>query len=358
MIARPEKVKIDYDVRFITRKWAPAIGGMETYCVCLCEELAKSNRLDVIALPGQKNGDTPGVWKIIAFGIATVWRLLFASRSRIVHLGDVSIWPLGWVAKLRHPDSKIILSAHGSDLSFARRAGFLAKLYGYFIRFGARRLPQSVLIANSNWIASLARQNGFNNVHTIPLATDMKPPLDLKRKPGQHNGKLFFAGRITQSKGLSRFINTVLPLLNAPLKVRVAGTIWDQQEAEILKNAAVEYLGPLDKSALADEYAHALCVIIPSIAPEGFGLVAVEAAVAGGLVLAANHSGLAESCTPDIGFVADIENPHDWEQQLTAFKSWPDKRRSAFIADAQKAAQKRFSWSRVAQDTQKAYTKT
>ncbi len=344
-----------FDIRFITRKWSPAVGGIETYCVRLCAEMAKRNRLDIIALPGKENGDAPGTWQMLTFGLGTGLRLLFARPVRIVHIGDISIWPLGWLAQLRHRNSKIILSAHGSDLSFARRKGLAAKLYGFYIGLGARLLSKATVIANSNWIASLATDTGFNTVVTVTLATDIKAPDEQEFGPGKHNGQLFFAGRIVKSKGLSHLVNTVLPLLSRPLKIRVAGTIWDEEEAQILKNPQVEYLGVLGPDALALEYANALCVVVPSIGPEGFGLVAAEASAVGGLVLAADHSGLAQTCTADVGFVADIQDPEAWAKQLDTFAGWTQEQRSTFIGQSQKVAQQRFSWARVAAETRNAY---
>jgi glycosyltransferase involved in cell wall biosynthesis len=344
-----------FDIRFITRKWSPAVGGIETYCVRLCTELAKRNHLDIIALPGKENGDAPGTWQMLTFGLGTALRLLFTRPARIVHIGDISIWPLGWLAQLRHRNIKIILSAHGSDLSFAGRKGLAAKLYGFYIGLGARLLGKATVIANSDWIASLATKTGFNTVITVALATDIKAPDEQEFIPGKHNGQLFFAGRIVKSKGLSHLVNTVLPLLHQPLKIRVAGTIWDEEEALILKNPHVEYLGVLQPEALASEYANALCVVVPSVRPEGFRLVAAEASAAGGLVLAANHSGLAQTCTADVGFVADIQDPEAWARQLDTFANWTLEQRSTFIRRSQKVAQQRFSWARVAAETQKAY---
>ncbi len=344
-----------FDIRFITRKWSPAIGGIETYCVRLCAELAKRNRLDIIALPGKENGDAPGPWQMLTFGLGTALRLLFARPVRIVHIGDVSIWPLGWLAQLRHRNSKIILSAHGSDLSFARRKGLAPKLYGSYIGLGARLLGKATVIANSDWIASLATKTGFSTVVTVALATDIKAPDQQEFEPGKHNGKLFFAGRIVKSKGLSHLVNRVLPLLRQPLNIRVAGVIWDEEEALILKHPLVEYLGALEPEALAAEYANALCVVVPSTGPEGFGLVAAEASAAGGLVLSADHSGLAQTCTADVGFVADIQDPEAWAKQLDTFAGWTQEQRSTFIQRSQRVAQQRFSWARVAAETQKIY---
>ena len=207
------------DVRFVTRKWAPAMGGMETYCIRLTAELSKTHRLDILALPGKPDGDVPSAIALIGFGLKTALRLLFVGPAKVVHLGDVAIWPLGWIASLRHPQSRVILSAHGSDLNYATNRTFLGRLYAAYIKIGARLLRHSSLIANSDWIAGLATQLGFQNVVKVALGTDFRS----QAAPGGHNGCLFFAGRITPSKGLSFIVSEVLARMENPPKIKVAG---------------------------------------------------------------------------------------------------------------------------------------
>lgn len=349
MRARPENP----DVRFITRKWAPAMGGMETYCVRLTGELSKTHRLDIVALPGKPDGDVPSVGALIGFGLKTAVRLLLAKPAKVVHLGDVAIWPLGWIASLRHPNSRIILSAHGSDLNYATKDTFLGRLYAAYIKTGARLLGRSRLIANSDWIAGLAEQTGFQDVTKVALATDIPS----QAVAGPHNECLFFAGRITPSKGLSYFVREVLSQIDNPPKLRVAGTIWDEEEAKILESPLVEYLGNLGPDQLAQEYGQAMAVVVPSLGKEGFGLVAAEAAACGAVVIASDHSGLAEVVTPDIGFVADSRSPQDWVTAIQTIRGWSSDKRNAFTANAQSAARTRYSWDRVARETAAVYAK-
>ncbi len=339
------------DVRFITRKWAPAMGGMETYCLRLTTEMAKTQRLDIIALAGKANGDVPGPLALIWFGISTAFRLLLMKSAKTVHIGDVASWPLGWIASLRHPASKIVLSAHGSDLNFATGEGIAARLYARYIWLGTRLLRKAVLIANSGWIADLAEQQGFQNISTVPLATDVKAI----EAPARHNGCLFFAGRIIASKGLSFIVKEVLPLVPEPIKIRVAGTIWDEEEAKVLQSPAVEYLGILKSEDLVREYGSAICTVVPSLSKEGFGLVAAEAAACGGVVLASDHSGLAEVVTEDIGFVAATDDPQKWADIVTSIRGWSDKERGEKIGSSMQVAQQRYSWDRVARETIAAY---
>ncbi len=351
MRSKGMKSRKDCDLRFITRKWAPAMGGMETYCLRLTECLSIDNTLDIIALAGRSDGGPPSALHIARFGLQTAWRLLFAKQAPVVHLADVSLWPLGWLVSMRHKQSKIIISAHGSDVSYAKRGGFLPKLYGAYVTFGAKKLRRAIVIANSNWIKGLCLQFGFQNVHTIYMGTDIKA----QETSLNHNGKLFFAGRILKSKGLSHFVKTVLQTMDVPPILRVAGTIWDEDEGKILRSKHIEYLGVLEKDALAHEYAQAMCVIVPSLGHEGFGLVVVEAAAVGGVVIGAAHSGLAEACDGVAGFKADIDKPDQWISLIETISEWTADERQKYIANKSSNARSFYSWKRVAKETLEIY---
>ena len=55
---------------FVTRKWPPAMGGMETYCFKLVEELRKRHAVELVALPGAADGSVPGAGQLVRFGLA------------------------------------------------------------------------------------------------------------------------------------------------------------------------------------------------------------------------------------------------------------------------------------------------
>lgn len=339
------------EILLISRKWPPAVGGMERCIYELSSHLAEHRQVDTIVLPGRKGGRPPNGVALALFGLTASVRLLVRSPAKIVHVADVASWPLGWMASLRAPNSRIVLSAHGSDLSYAKRPGWRSKIYGAYVRLGARLLPRASVIANSTWMAALASEAGWEQVSTIPLATSQRPAC---ARSG-HNNSLFFAGRIMRSKGLSFLVEEVLPLLPADIRVRVAGPVWEPNEARLLKNPRVDYLGRLDPNELAREYGAALCTVVPSLGPEGFGLAAVEAAAAGGVVIASNHSGLAEAVLLEAGFLAEAGNATEWTKWILEVAAWRDKKRQAFIAKASAAVSKRYGWSRVVRDTLAVY---
>jgi glycosyltransferase involved in cell wall biosynthesis len=346
-----EKDDRDLTVWFVTRKWPPAMGGMETYCWELWRRLRQHVALRLIALPGRENGSVPSFAAVSWFGLSAAWKILTARRVDVVHVGDLAIWPLAWIAAARHPHATIVVSVHGSDISFAQGRTLRSRLYHCYIRLGSRLLRRVRLIANSGWIAGLLRDQGFRNLTVVPLATNLRAASAV----GQQSGSLFFAGRIIPSKGLSFIVQDVLPLVDPAISLRVAGTVCDEQEAAVLKSPRVIYLGVLSPEALAREYGQSLCTLVPSLTPEGFGLVAAEAAACGTAVIASNHSGLAEVVTSEIGFVVEAGNAQAWADQINKIINWSADERSKLLGGSQRAALARYCWNRVADDTLALY---
>jgi glycosyltransferase involved in cell wall biosynthesis len=347
-----ETAATDAPILFVTRKWAPATGGMETYSLRLTEALG--DRAEVIALPGRANGMPPGTGALLAFPFTILRRYLARRTPQVLHAGDMALWPVGLLAG-RH--ATVALSAHGTDVAYHRRGGLKGGLYGLYLCLGARMLRKATVIANSRATAEVLGETGWRNVIVVPLATDMAgSPSD-----GRHDGKILFAGRLIERKGCGWFIRNVLSLLPETIALQVAGTKWDSREAIALEDPRVEYLGTLDGPALAQAYRNALCVVVPNIETatgeyEGFGLVAAEAAAAGGLVLAADHGGLTDAVIDgETGMLVKSGDATAWRDAIAKISGWSREERQAFLWRAQSTAVERYSWTRVARETVAAY---
>jgi glycosyltransferase involved in cell wall biosynthesis len=336
-------------VRFITRKWPPAIGGMETYSFKIAEGLRERGPVEIISLPGMASGRAPGALALVVFGCTTALRLLVARETEVVHVADLASWPFAWIASIRHPWSRIVISAHGSDLSFADRPGWRSKLYRAYVRFGAARLKRARIVANSNYIAGLARRAGFVTISVVPLATDFASVGSGERR------HLLYAGRISKAKGLRFLIEDVLPLIPDDVRLKVAGTVWEESERPLLSNARVDYLGGLSPDQLAGQFSRAAAVLIPTRESEGFGLVAIEAAACGAWVVASDHSGLAEVVKPPIGTTVDANDAKGWAAAICSAVSKGDDDREAASTAAKSEVDRRYRWPRVIQETVAIY---
>ncbi len=345
-------------ITFVSRKWPPAMGGIETYAYELSRELDGMADVRRIVLPGNADGSPPGAMRLLGFGIATAWRLVTMRRpGAVTHVADMASWPLALVARLRAPRSKIVLSAHGTDLSYAKNRDLKGRLYALYLGLGAWLMGGATVISNSRATAELARSLGFERTETVPLATTMRPP----RPHPEPSRRLLFAGRIIPSKGLRWFVGEVLPQLADDVSLDVAGTVWDRDEAVALSAPRVRHIGTLGPDALARAYAGALAVVAPNLPVarsnfEGFGLVAAEAAAAGGVVVAADYFGLADAV--EDGVTGTLLPPGDakaWVAALCDIAAWSADDRAEHVARAQARAEALFSWRRVADQTCAAY---
>jgi glycosyltransferase involved in cell wall biosynthesis len=345
-------------IRFVTRKWPPAMGGMETYCVELTGALARLARVEVEALPGRADGAPPRAGALIGFGLRAGLGLLVRRPAEdVVHVGDLAAWPLALAARLRAPGRVAAISAHGTDAGYMNRPTALGRLYGRYLRLGARLLPGAALIANSQATAEAVAAAGFPRPAVVPLATGLRgAPAD-----GAHDGRVLFAGRLVARKGCRWFVEQVLPRLPEAVTLDVAGSVWDPEEGAALAHPRVRFLGRLSQAELARRAREALCVVVPNIAVpsgefEGFGLAATEAAAAGGLALAADRDGLREAVRDgETGFLLPSGDAEAWAAKIREIRGWPAARRAAFLDRAMAVCRAEYSWDRVARDTLAVY---
>lgn len=345
-------------VLFITRKWGPAVGGMETYCERLTQELAKTRKVDVIALKGQTNGQPPSALALLFFPFTVLSGLIRHKETpAIVHLGDMAIWPLAFLALAFLPRAKLVLSAHGTDVSYGARTGLKGSLYALYMKVGSRVLAHAKVIANSQATGARLEEIGWRCDVIVPLATDLRTETNTEF----NSNELLFAGRLITQKGLSWFVGEVLPLLPNDLRLTVIGTPWDKSEEVGLKHPQVEFQGRKPQAELAQRFAKAGCVVVPNIEREtrefeGFGLIACEAASAGGFVLASDTGGLRDAVQHGAtGYLVEPGNAQEWATKIGEVLALSRSERSQFLARSQELAQRHYSWSRVAAQTAEVY---
>lgn len=344
------------DILFVTRKWAPAVGGMETWSHQLSAELARHAAVEVVALPGRGDGRPPRIAALLGFPFTVLRRYRTRAKSpTILHIGDMALWPLGLLA--RRGRTRVVLSAHGTDVSYPLRGGWRGKAYGAYLRLGARLLRGALVTANSPATATAAQRAGWTRTAVIPLATAMTGTVPESR-PEPH---ILFVGRLVPLKGCGWFIREVLPLLPEGTGLHVAGTRIDPVEAALLDHPRVTYLGTLSGDALAAAYRQAQCVVVPNVILangqfEGFGLVAIEAAAAGGVVLASGCGGIPAAVRDGIsGFLVPPGAPQAWAEAIGRVAAWSGAERKSFLAGSLAEVDRAYRWPRVAAETLKSY---
>ena len=153
----------------------------------------------------------------------------------------------------------------------------------------ALRTADSV-VACSTFVADYLRSNDVRNVSiATPFLECFPTPTPVPRTP-----RLLFVGRIVPEKGLAVLLRA---LQTVEVELEVCGDGWDMASAQLLAERLgvahrATFSGWLDEAALQERYRTASVVVVPSIWPEPFGMVGIEAMAQGRPVVASDTGGI------------------------------------------------------------------
>jgi glycosyltransferase involved in cell wall biosynthesis len=300
---------------FVSRKWPPAVGGMETYSVELAATLGDRFETRLLVLPGRPDGRPPGLVAYAGFVLRTMAFCLLRGRAfRRVVFTDLILFPAAVCHWLVAPRARRIVVVHGLDLIYQQRRGLLSLGYGVF--FAAFRACQRVfacVVANSGNTATLAQRAGVRRVRVInpplpesELTRSAASAADLPAGWPTEGRRILYFGRLVPRKGALWFAREVLPALPADCRLVVVGLAPDPAYGRALASCnRTICLGRAESPALAAMIRAADAVVMPNIATasadvEGFGLAAVEASAIGGRLLAAAIDGIPDAVTDNV----------------------------------------------------------
>ena len=351
-------------VLFITRKWPPAVGGMETYSMELCHELKSLVDLEVCFLPGNADGCPPSVTKVIKFFMVNI---LFLWRERnsfdVIHFGDFVLFPLAWLHSKFSPSLKRVITVHGLDLIYGNRKGFAPLVYKIFVSWAkGRRASLDAIITNSQNTSRIVKDAGFGGSFAIPLGVRVNEVSEIKCVDPKER-YLLFVGRIVRRKGAGWFVENVLPHLPEDIVLKVVGKIWDSEEGKRLENnPRVHLLGYVDDLQLDMLRSKAVSIVMPNIPSsdntdvEGFGITALEAAATGTPLIAADIEGLTDAVKHgETGFLVPPFDEMAWKNRITEIIKWTEAERQKFSLKSKRVLEEEYSWRRVAKDTYAVY---
>jgi glycosyltransferase involved in cell wall biosynthesis len=158
----------------------------------------------------------------------------------------------------------------------------------------------AAIVANSQWIASQAIESGFptNKVHVIPYFTEEVQPTQIQKT---RNPSILFVGRLTKEKGLHYLIDALAAMQRSNIKPHL-DIVGDGHERSVFERQ-VEHLGLRDsctfhgwlgRSQIKAIFHRCMVVAFPSIYPEAFGIVGIEAMMHARPVVAFDVGGVQE----------------------------------------------------------------
>ena len=359
----------------ITRNLPPLVGGMERLNWHIADELSRCAQVQLIGPEGSAALRPAAVpvtevplRPLPRFLLVSAWQAMAVARRfqpHIVLAGSGLTAPAAWLAA-RASDARAHVYLHGLDAAVQHPA------YRAVWHPAIRRMDG--VIANSQPTAELARSLGvaaekIRIVHpgvTLPAAAQSAALLQDFRQRHQLGDQrlLLSVGRLTTRKGLREFVQHALPAIvqAAPdtLLAVVGEAPADSLHASVQTRASIQavadaagigqhlrFLGVItDPQELAAAYESAALHIFPVRHlpgdPEGFGMVAIEAAAHGVPTVAFATGGIVDAVAPgqsghlvapgDYPALAQAalqvlaDGPGTWQARASAFAAqfaWP-----------------------------------
>jgi glycosyltransferase involved in cell wall biosynthesis len=202
-------------------------------------------------------------------------------------------WPIATLGGAR-----LSLFCHGSDVI---RLPWLSRRRAALARRLFRRAD--LVLANSQYTAEVAsRRLGplRRPVVVVSPGIDLRGPASSGPPPGREPDHVLFVGRLVPGKGAEVLVAAFGALLSRRPAARLT-IVGDGSERASLEESArdlggsVDFRGALAPEAVTDLLRRASVVTVPSTAPEGLSLVALEAMAHGAIVVATASGGLAET---------------------------------------------------------------
>ena len=359
----------------ITRNLPPLVGGMERLNWHIADELSRYAQVELIGPSGAAALRPPAVpvtevalRPLPRFLLASAWQAVAVARRfqpHIVLAGSGLTAPAAWLAA-RASGARAHVYLHGLDAAVQHPA------YRAVWHPAIRRMDG--VIANSQPTAELARNLGvaaekIHIVHpgvTLPTAPQSPAALQDFRQRHQLGDQrlLLSVGRLTTRKGLREFVQHALPAIvqaSPDTLLAVVGEApADSLHASVQTRASIQavadaagigqhlrFLGVMTApQELACAYESAALHIFPVRPlpgdPEGFGMVAIEAAAHGLPTVAFATGGIVDAVAPsqsghlvtpgDYPALAQAalqvlaDSPGAWQARASAFAAqfaWP-----------------------------------
>jgi len=287
-------------------RFFPDIGGTETSKASMAEEFCKSGH-NVVVVTRTLGGPMPlAAYELVRRPSAR--RMLQLYRWSDVILQQIvalrTAWPLLFVRK-----PWVVIHHDWIDRGY----GFRVWLKQQVIRF-SRNIAISQAVADRLPVPAAVILNAYRS------ELFKRPLRDTRRLD------LIFVGRLIRGKGVHVLIEAVRDLERRGIrrKLTIVGT--GPEGPEFMRSAEglpITFVGVKRDRELSEIIADHKILVVPSLEPEPFGIVALEGLACGCSVVASRHGGLPEAVGPH-GVLFEPGNPTALAEAILAADAAPE----------------------------------
>lgn len=199
----------------------------------------------------------------------------------------------------------------------------LAYVYHYYTTLN-ESLPYCNLIAISEYVQALLQQQGYESI-VIPNAIDVKK-FNIKNKKTDQKTRILYLGSLIKSKGVHILADAVHGL-DCEADFYGEGVLKEELGQKIQQHQLpITLHGQVSYAEIPSLYAQTDIVVFPSLWPEPFGRIAIEAMAAGKPVIGSAIGGIKEIITEGTGILVDPGNVKQLREAITMLMHNPKLR--------------------------------
>ncbi len=385
------------EILVISHKYPPSIGGMQTHCYKLVQELKKQHRIHDLIW----KSNYPRLLFFLTVVVRTLIKLRTNKNIKVIYIND-GLMALVCTPLLFFTKVPMVVTIHGLDINFPSRfyQNWAKKYLNRFSRIIAVSEPTRTLcIAKGLLPEKITLVENAVDIHFQEEPDEPNFKEKLSAGIGQDLTNKFMItslGRAIPRKGFNWFARNVVPLQGPDVVYIVLARDFPQEKlfrwikrfttpsvfekirlmvgAEIDVNSLNQTIEELNlqnrvvrlgqftdsRSKLFKIIKYSDLFVMPNIAIEGdyegFGLVALEAASQGTLTLAAAVDGIPSAVKDhENGYLIAPGNAQEWATKINSLKSDPQLLEAKAKTFQHNTMSKNRSWETMALSYQKAF---
>ena len=297
----------------------------------------------------------------MVFPYAIIYTLFNAYKYDVLFVGDSLLCFLGFLSKIFYKKTKVYINVYGLDITYKN------SIYQFYLKLFLKN-SANCFIAISKETEKLLIKRGITKTIIITPGIDVNMYQKETHKNinfyDKYNIKkdnliVITVGRLIERKGVAWFIENVVPKLKSDnITYLIIGDGENREKIKSLINKIktdiqINMLGRLSDEDLKEVYLNSDIFVMPNIKVkndmEGFGIVALEASLAGLIVLASGIEGIKDAIINNKnGFLIDSRDSHGFADKIEEINI----NRKKYNMEAKKFCEytkKNYSWEAICQ---------